>query len=149
MAKAAAAKLLEVDDIDVLLADNNVRSATGITETEVRYPASASSVAVLNKKMRELEVCYHRTRLHLERATQETEGVQKEIRKLRTDKLRLEKDVQKKTALLERVAAEKKLAEAQAIANRDYAKRVEQTVAMGTRGHVGAYTPRSERRCFV
>ncbi|RQM28576.1 hypothetical protein B5M09_007913 [Aphanomyces astaci] len=138
MATTASTKVA-VDDIEILLEDNNVRSAMGLPETEVRYPASTSSVASLNKHMRELEVRYHRTRLNLERATQKTEGVQKEIRRLRVDKQQLEKDLHKKSALVH-----KKLAEAQAIANRDYAKRIEQTVAMGTRGHSALATSEAQ-----
>ncbi|RHZ00113.1 hypothetical protein DYB37_003586 [Aphanomyces astaci] len=138
MATTASTKVA-VDDIEILLEDNNVRSAMGLPETEVRYPASTSSVASLNKHMRELEVRYHRTRLNLERATQKTESVQKEIRRLRVDKQQLEKDLHKKSALVH-----KKLAEAQAIANRDYAKRIEQTVAMGTRGHSALATSEAQ-----
>ncbi|KAF0685753.1 Aste57867_22361 [Aphanomyces stellatus] len=126
---------------EAVFLDENTKSAAGIVDTDARYPASSSSVAHLNKQLRELEVRYHRTRLVLEKATLKSEHVQKEVRKLRGENQQLDQDLQKKKALvahLERVGVEKKQIEAQAIANRDYAKRIEQKIAMGAKGHATA-----------
>ncbi|CAK4383765.1 unnamed protein product [Aphanomyces euteiches] len=126
------------DDKDGALVDNNIQIAAGISITEAKYPAASSSVACLNKQLRELEVRYHRTRGNLEKAMLKNEHVQKELRKLRGENQLLEKELHKKKGLLERVAADKKQVEAQAIANRDYAKRIEQKIAMGAKGHAAA-----------
>ncbi|KAG9412763.1 hypothetical protein AC1031_015663 [Aphanomyces cochlioides] len=151
----AMEKLLQ-DDEDGALVDNNIQIAAGISITEAKYPAASSSVACLNKQLRELELRYHRTRGNLEKAMlkvrdiqvtrlddnrglcAQNEHVQKELRKLRGENQLLEKELHKKKGLLERVVADKKQVEAQAIANRDYAKRIEQKIAMGAKGHAAA-----------
>ncbi|EQC35794.1 hypothetical protein SDRG_06553 [Saprolegnia diclina VS20] len=102
------------------------------------YPARSSSVASLNKQLRELETRYHRTRQQLDKTTLKHDAMAAEVRKVRADNKAYEKELAKKAALLQRLASDKKMVEAQAIANRDYAKRIEQKLAMGAKGQAAA-----------
>ncbi|KDO30172.1 hypothetical protein SPRG_05364 [Saprolegnia parasitica CBS 223.65] len=102
------------------------------------YPARSSSVASFNKQLRELETRYHRTRQQLDKTTLKHDAMAAEVRKVRADNKAYEKELAKKAALLQRLAADKKMVEAQAIANRDYAKRIEQKLAMGAKGQAAA-----------
>ncbi|OQS02920.1 hypothetical protein THRCLA_04753 [Thraustotheca clavata] len=105
---------------------------------EVVIRAPSSSVASLNKQLRELETRYHRTRLQFEKSNLKNEAMSSEVRRLRNENKALERENSKKSMLLEKLANEKKQIQAQAISNRDYAKRIEQKLAMGAKGHAAA-----------
>ncbi|OQR98563.1 hypothetical protein ACHHYP_08318 [Achlya hypogyna] len=131
--------------------DDSTSSASAIPETDAVFPAPSSCIANLNKQLRELETRYHRTRVQLEKTTlkvrkgvirclspAQSDAMAAEVRKMRQEHKSLEKELAKKSLLLERLASDKKQIEAQAIANRDYAKRIEQKLAMGAKGQAAA-----------
>ncbi|KAE9340416.1 hypothetical protein PF008_g11120 [Phytophthora fragariae] len=105
-----------------------------LPDSERVFPAPTSHVAALNRELKALETRYFRTRLNLEKATEKNDQLRREMKKAAGHTTKQEREISKLRHLIDRIQAERKQLEQQAINNRDYAKKIEHRFFMGTKG---------------
>ncbi|TYZ61837.1 hypothetical protein PybrP1_000949 [[Pythium] brassicae (nom. inval.)] len=116
-------------------AEEELWSANQLGDDAERTPPHMTSrLASLNRELKALEVRYFRTRLQLEKSMDKNNQLRQDMTKLRGHSTKLERETCKLRNLIDRIQAEKKQLELQAINNRDYAKKIEQRFFMGTKG---------------
>lgn len=117
--------------------DNEGISHATLTCKQPGY--SISQFAVLQGELRQLEKRYFSMKKEFDRSKTKLDSYVMETKKLRGRNTAAEKELHCKNILLKRLKHDKSQIEAQAVANREYASKIEQKLAMGAKGQAIAH----------